>query len=248
MRVLATIIFTILAATSVSAASFDCEKARSVPEILICGTPHLSQADEDLFSVYKAAKRRIADWKEVYPNGSGWPDNGLSPAQWFKSSGRDAWRWREKHCRDVPCLEKWFAQRRAILKWIATADDHLGDYGLQQLVTLPDQKVLLSYGMVTHRRNVVFDPATDRFIPILNGHVHLTGSRNAPILLRQSKGYFKGGGAFWVDIKISSSGRIFEIGSANGNECFSREEFLAGTSFQVSELQHIRNNRICVER
>ena len=188
-------LFLLLLGVSLNAASFDCAKARSVPEMLICNTPHLSVADESLLPIYKAAEARIANWPGRY-------ESGQSAADWFKSNGRLAWRWREENCRDVLCLEIWLAERRALLKWISESEDGLGDYGFRQLVTLPDRKILLSYGMATHIRNVVFDPETESFTRIRNGDAEVIIDRTAPILLRQFKGYFEKGGAYWVPRSI----------------------------------------------
>lgn len=76
------------------AASFDCQKARSIPEHLICSTPGLSQADDDLKLLFDAARERAQD-KDA-----------------FKEQARLQWNNREKNCRDVPCLQKWFEAQK----------------------------------------------------------------------------------------------------------------------------------------
>jgi uncharacterized protein len=51
----------ILASCHGAAASFDCAKAKSRLEILICSEPNLSALDEQLASVYRAALSRTGD-------------------------------------------------------------------------------------------------------------------------------------------------------------------------------------------
>lgn len=43
------------------AASFDCAKTRSKPELLICGDPELSRLDDELALIYAAAKAVAPD-------------------------------------------------------------------------------------------------------------------------------------------------------------------------------------------
>jgi hypothetical protein len=76
------------------AASFDCQKAKSVPEHLICATPELSQADNDLKLLFDAARESAQDKAA------------------FKENARRSWNDREKSCRDVSCLQKWYAAQK----------------------------------------------------------------------------------------------------------------------------------------
>ena len=75
------------------AASFDCNKARSVSENLICNDPELSMMDEKLFKVYRKAKEISLNSKE------------------FRDEQVQAWKYREKKCVDKECLTEWYVAR-----------------------------------------------------------------------------------------------------------------------------------------
>ena len=77
--------------------SFDCARARSVPEKIICSDSELARMDRDLGRVYARAKRAA--------------DN---PRQFQRESDRE-WRRREAECRDRECLVDWYLDRRAQL-------------------------------------------------------------------------------------------------------------------------------------
>lgn len=81
--------------TSSPAASFDCAKANSIPEYLICNTPHLSKADDQLKVLFDIAKAQASDKRA------------------FNESARKQWNRREKTCRDVACLDQWYAEQRS---------------------------------------------------------------------------------------------------------------------------------------
>lgn len=73
------------------AASFDCTKASSVSEKLICSTPALSQADDRLAEAYRAAKTA----------------SGNSSA--FREMTKDNWKLREQ-CKTAACLSDWYSR------------------------------------------------------------------------------------------------------------------------------------------
>ncbi|MES2632352.1 MAG: hypothetical protein V4669_05235 [Pseudomonadota bacterium] len=77
--------------------SFDCARARSVPEKIICSDSELARMDRDLGRVYARAKRAADD-----------------PRQFQRESDRE-WRRREAECRDRECLVDWYLDRRAQL-------------------------------------------------------------------------------------------------------------------------------------
>ncbi len=84
------------------AASFDCAKAASRAEILICSDPALSMLDEELSVLHRRARAAASD-----------------PAGFTKES-RSEWRRRESLCQDRDCLLGWYAHRREqLLKGIA---------------------------------------------------------------------------------------------------------------------------------
>ena len=89
----------ILTAFSVDiyAASFDCAKAKSRAEILVCSDSELSSIDDDLAKNYLKAKSLAS-----------------SPAE-FKAQGEREWKNRETTCIDKRCLLAWYSQRRSQL-------------------------------------------------------------------------------------------------------------------------------------
>lgn len=79
----------LLIASTTHAASFDCTKARSNAEKLICTTPALSQADDRLYEDYLQAKKAT----------------GNSPE--FKHLTKQNWTLREQ-CTTTSCLAEWY--------------------------------------------------------------------------------------------------------------------------------------------
>jgi hypothetical protein len=78
--------------------SFDCARARSVPEKIICGDAELSRMDRDLSRLHARAKDAAPD-----------------PSA-FKRQNDNEWRRREANCRDRDCLLDWYGQRRRQLQ------------------------------------------------------------------------------------------------------------------------------------
>lgn len=87
--------------TVVVSPSFDCTKAQSVPEHLICNDAELANLDVQLYAVYKQAKQ------------------ASNNADWFKQTSRTAHKWREANCRDKACLLAWYSERKTVLGKIA---------------------------------------------------------------------------------------------------------------------------------
>jgi hypothetical protein len=77
--------------------SFDCSKARSRSERLICADPQLAQLDRELGRLHAQAKAAAPDAKD------------------FKRRSDAEWKRREQGCRDRACLLAWYAQRRTQL-------------------------------------------------------------------------------------------------------------------------------------
>ena len=73
--------------------TFDCAKARSVPEKLICSDAELARLDRELGRVYARAKNAAADDAA------------------FRRQNSEEWRRREATCRDRECLLRWYANR-----------------------------------------------------------------------------------------------------------------------------------------
>ena len=78
--------------------SFDCAKARSPAERLICSDAELAQLDRDTGRLHARAKAAARD-----------------PAAFKRENDRE-WKQREAQCRDKACLLAWFAHRRAQLQ------------------------------------------------------------------------------------------------------------------------------------
>jgi len=78
-----------LSVSSAHAASFDCTKANSQAEKLICRSPALSQADERLYQDYLQAKQATGNSAE------------------FKKMTKANWKLREK-CTTTSCLSDWY--------------------------------------------------------------------------------------------------------------------------------------------
>lgn len=75
------------------AASFDCNKGRSLTERMICSDPALSKLDDALGQLYWKARRRVANRRA------------------FLTDSDSKWAWREANCRDAACLGTWYATR-----------------------------------------------------------------------------------------------------------------------------------------
>lgn len=87
----------------IHAASFNCAKARSRAEILICADPELSSLDDELALLYAKAKLLAP-----------------SPAD-FKAHSEREWKRRETTCFDAQCVRAWYAQRREQLLSLVNA-------------------------------------------------------------------------------------------------------------------------------
>jgi hypothetical protein len=75
-------------------ASFDCKKAHSTSEMLICGDAELAALDLDLAQLYNQAKAAA-------------PDKTA-----FATATTQNWNWREHNCRDKACLVNWYADQK----------------------------------------------------------------------------------------------------------------------------------------
>jgi hypothetical protein len=81
--------------------SFDCAKARSDAEHLICGDADLAAADVQLAALYAKAKAAATDQVT------------------FKERTRAEWNCREQNCHDRECLVRWYADQKVVLSQIA---------------------------------------------------------------------------------------------------------------------------------
>jgi uncharacterized protein len=83
--------------------SFDCAKARSTTEKLICGDEELARMDRDLGRLHQRAKEAAPDRRA------------------FQRNSDAEWQQREDTCRDRECLRNWYAERRQELSAAAAA-------------------------------------------------------------------------------------------------------------------------------
>lgn len=85
-------------APPVQKTSFDCNKARSYAEKLICQDPELAQYDRELADEFAKAKLAANDQTAL------------------KTHARQAWNYRETACRDRECLIRWYVDEKIALK------------------------------------------------------------------------------------------------------------------------------------
>jgi uncharacterized protein len=111
------LLFLILIPTVSSAASFDCAKANTAVEKLICGNPQISRQDEELSLAYKEAATQARDKDPIV----------IDQKRWLKNE--------RGLCRDENCLKKVYQERIIELKrWNEPAledKDIFGNYSIQ---------------------------------------------------------------------------------------------------------------------
>lgn len=221
--------------------SFNCELAKSAAEIIICAVPELAARDRALAKSYADARARAATWSFA---SDGPADAAL---QWFETDRRTEWEWREKNCKDVACLERWYVKRKAVLDWIAYSDDGLGDTGIEDIRQLEDGSVLIAYGMATHTRNVLWSVAANDYKMLPDGDITFLSERPILFKVEWSKAYWKEGGAFWFDSIRDENNAIISITAPeDGGLCMSREEFLLKSNFTAEMLRLVTASEVCV--
>jgi Protein of unknown function (DUF4236) len=85
--------------------SFDCSKARSDSEKLICHDPELAADDVELSAILARAKAAVADQTAL------------------RERTRREWNFREQNCHDRDCLVRWYADQKTALTQIAQTGD-----------------------------------------------------------------------------------------------------------------------------
>lgn len=81
--------------------SFDCLKARSDAEHLVCSDGDLASQDVALANLFVQAKEAVTD------------------KAGFRERVRQQWNYRESACHDRECLARWYAAQRAYLSQVA---------------------------------------------------------------------------------------------------------------------------------
>jgi hypothetical protein len=90
-------------AASFQHTSFDCAKAHSDAEHIICSDAELASDDVQLAAIYAKAKAAVDDPVE------------------FKARTRAQWNYREQQCHDRECLVRWYADQKVALTTLAEA-------------------------------------------------------------------------------------------------------------------------------
>jgi hypothetical protein len=85
--------------------SFDCAKARSDAENLICHDPELAADDVELSAIFAKAKAAVSDQAAL------------------RERSRKEWSYREQNCHDRDCLVRWYADQKTALTQIALTGD-----------------------------------------------------------------------------------------------------------------------------
>jgi hypothetical protein len=106
--------------------SFDCTKARSQAEHLICSDPELTALDADLSTLFEKAKA-------VAPDQAG-----------FMRQNRAEWKRREATCFEKPCLVDWYARRRSQLAGILMVAGRVTSSSASDNATPADSHIDLS--------------------------------------------------------------------------------------------------------
>ncbi len=81
--------------------SFDCQKAKSDAERLICSDAGLASQDVALASLFEQAKAAVTDKAA------------------FRERVRQQWNYRESACHDTECLNRWYAAQHEFLSEVA---------------------------------------------------------------------------------------------------------------------------------
>lgn len=94
----------LLVAVPAMSASFDCSKANSANEKIICNDPQLSTMDEQLAKTFRLASKKAADRRA------------------FNAASEQQWLWREKNCHTREELLEWYGKRQSQLEAALTAN------------------------------------------------------------------------------------------------------------------------------
>lgn len=95
----------VLATQRTAGPSFDCAKATSVPERLICSDAELSRMDADLETLYRRATAVAPDKAEL------------------RRINVEQWRQRELGCSDKECLLAWYRMRHQELQYVIKSNE-----------------------------------------------------------------------------------------------------------------------------
>lgn len=114
-------------AGSASAASFDCKKAKSKVDKLICATPELSKADDELGAAFNEALKALAGPKPATKGAT----KGASGRPKQLRTAQSHWLKRYRNaCPDAACMLAVYQKRSAELRATAKPSGKSGSYSL----------------------------------------------------------------------------------------------------------------------
>jgi uncharacterized protein YecT (DUF1311 family) len=203
MRQIALTTLGLITLTTVHAASFDCGKARTEVEKLICGNPELSRLDEELGRAYKAA---LNDGKHA-------AQIARAQKQWINF--RD-------QCRETKCVKRSYETRLGMLRYplidgvSAGTPRAVRDPGYTATV-LPNGQVLVVGRAVSPPTPEqyagldaeIFDPDKSRFIA--TGATITEGRTNHIAILLPNNKVMLGGGSVPVQSKLGNDPCISDV-------------------------------------
>jgi uncharacterized protein len=117
-------------------ASFDCTKATSKVEKLICSTPALSQADDALYVDYLQAKLITGNSAD------------------FKALIKQNWKMREKNCETEECLLNWYKKSTELYKQIASTSNSSDVQPRQEKLTTIKQPPEVTFDSLPEPQNM----------------------------------------------------------------------------------------------
>jgi uncharacterized protein YecT (DUF1311 family) len=182
-KCIAWVVVNMLLLTPAHAVSFDCDKAATYTERLICGDAELSRLDDELNAAYKIALKDGKHAKAIRQSQKKWLGSQLS------------------HCKDVACVREAFEKR---LSWLqqpivteltgTLIEERGGDFSA---TLLPNGKVLIAggastgYGGAALGSAELYDPSTGRFTA--TGNLVYARKGHAATLLPDGKVLISGG-------------------------------------------------------
>lgn len=85
--------------------SYDCTKAKSIPENLVCHDPVLAASDRELAATFELAKKSIPDISTL------------------RQRAIKQWNFREKNCKDRACVAAWYEYQKTVWAKILQTGD-----------------------------------------------------------------------------------------------------------------------------
>lgn len=138
-------------ASSSFAVSFDCAKARSVPEKLICSDQELSQLDDKLGALVRQAALDTPDISA------------------FKRRNVEAWKQRERDCKDAICVKAWYEARIVeVSQLLKSAASSKTDDGKKQQAPVASKPPALQLAYSSPALSIVLSAELKDMIQVVN--------------------------------------------------------------------------------